>query len=102
MKRFQARRASGRFTRNTPENTFGLHIDQCGACGRLISYPVGDAPPDACHGCGAVIIRERCAYGRCTERFPSQRYYPECGKPAIACSVDRRWGECAEHLGATW
>jgi hypothetical protein len=88
--------------RNTPENTLGIHIDVCPACLVLVPYGLDEAPPDACHGCGVTIIRERCAYGRCTTRFPEHSHYPECGKPAIACSVDRRWGECAEHVGALW
>jgi hypothetical protein len=103
MKRFQARRGNGRFTRNTPENTLGLHIDVCPTCRVLVPYELGAEPPDTCHSCGAVIVRERCAHGRCTGRFPDPAVfqsggYRECGKTAVACSVDRRWGMCEEHL----
>lgn len=102
MKRFQARRGNGRFTRNTLENTFGIHADVC-ACGALIPYGINEAPPDACHRCGAVIVRERCAHGRCTDRFPDPAVfnsggYRECGKVAVACSIGRRWGYCEGHL----
>jgi hypothetical protein len=102
MKRFQARRGNGRFTRNTLENVFGLHADVC-ACGALTPYGINEVPPDACQRCGAVIVRERCAHGRRTDRFIDPETfqrggYRECGKPAVACSVDRRWGLCEEHV----
>jgi hypothetical protein len=102
MKRFQARRSSGRFTRNTLENTFGLRADTCPACNAFVTCRIGEAPPDTCHRCGAVIVREKCAHGRCTEPFMdpfvfNRGGYEECGKPAVAVSIDRQWGECEEH-----
>ncbi len=102
MKRFQARRGSGRFTRNTMENTFGLHCPSCPECNKFLPHPVGSAPPDTCNGCGAVMVWEKCAHGRCRDRFPDPRIwneggYRECGKPAVACEIDTRWGLCEEH-----
>lgn len=102
MSRRQARWGNGRFTQNTLENTVGLHCDICKACGSLNPYGLTESPPDACHRCGEVFVRERCAHGRCTDRFPDpliwQRGgYKECGAPAAACSVERRWGLCEEH-----
>lgn len=104
MRRFQARRGGGQWTRNTMENTFGLHCPSCPECHKLLPHSVGSAPPDTCDGCGAVIVWERCALGRCREAFPDpfvfQRGgYTECGKPAVACEVATRWGQCAEHVG---
>lgn len=54
MKRIQARRSSGRFTRNTMENTFGLHVEVCehADCRRMNSWSVGAEKPTACHACG--------------------------------------------------
>lgn len=103
MGRFQARRGNGKFTRNTMENTLGLHCDVCPKCGGLNPYGLNESPPDACHNCGAIFVREKCAHGRCTDRFPDpfvfQRGgYRECGRPAVAVSIDRRWGECEEHI----
>lgn len=48
MKRFQARRSNGRYTRNTLENVFGLHADVCPGgpdgkwCGRILPVSVGE------------------------------------------------------------
>ena len=98
MKRFQSRRGGGQFTRNTMENTFGLHVDVCESCRSFVPYSINEAPPNACPRCSAVIVREKCAVGRCTERFPNRRYYPECGKPAVACDVVTRWGQCEKHV----
>jgi hypothetical protein len=49
--------------------------------------------------CGAPLAV--CAHGRCTTRFPERPHYPECGKPAVACDVERRWPVCAEHVEET-
>jgi hypothetical protein len=57
-KRFQARVGNGRFTRNTPENTMGLHIDVCPACRLLQPYGVGEPKPETCHTCGAPLTPE--------------------------------------------
>jgi hypothetical protein len=54
-RRFQARRGNGQFTRNTPENTMGLHIEVCPACNRLNAEPVGQLRPAACHACCAPL-----------------------------------------------
>jgi hypothetical protein len=56
--RRQARRGNGRFTRNTPENTFGMHIDIHGYkrdgtwCGAFTTSPVGEPRPTHCQACG--------------------------------------------------
>lgn len=55
MKRFQARKNNGRFTRNTMENTFGLHTDVCKKCRQIISWSVGDKKPEKCHSCGELL-----------------------------------------------
>lgn len=55
MKRFQARRGNGRFTRNTFENTLGLHVKVCPTCGRFNPYDVGAPMPEKCHDCGASL-----------------------------------------------
>jgi hypothetical protein len=55
MKRFQARRGNGRFTRNTMENTFGLHCEVCDVCRSLSPWAVGEPKPKRCHNCGALL-----------------------------------------------
>jgi hypothetical protein len=57
--RRQARRGNGRFTRNTMENTFGLHCDVCpnDECRRLNPSPVGAPRPTHCHACGAALTQ---------------------------------------------
>lgn len=49
--RHQARRANGRYTRNTIENTFGLHVIICPHCNILNPYGVGESKPEKCHAC---------------------------------------------------
>jgi len=58
MRRYQARRSSGRFTRNTTENTFGFHTVVCAACRRFNTWDVGAARPAMCHACGEVLRDE--------------------------------------------
>ena len=57
MKRFQARRRSGRFTRNTMENSFGLHVEVCEHedCRILNPWKVGEPRPVNCHRCGRPL-----------------------------------------------
>lgn len=54
-RRFQARRGNGRFTRNTLENTVGLHCLWCPHCGRGNPSPVGQPQPTECHACGKPL-----------------------------------------------
>lgn len=70
MKRHQARRANGRFARNTLENCFGLRALIC-TCGAINSYGRKPAEcvgsfidpaafnqwdvPTCCHRCGAAL-----------------------------------------------
>lgn len=62
MRRLQARRGNGRFTRNTMENTFGLHagIHERKAdgswCGAFNPSRVGEPRPETCHACGESLI----------------------------------------------
>jgi hypothetical protein len=64
MKRFQARRSSGRFTRNTTENTFGLSMNIHGRkadgswCGALNPSKLGEERPTVCNRCGEKITPE--------------------------------------------
>lgn len=64
MKRYQARRRGGEFTRNTPENILGLHIAIHGRqadgswCGALNPSPVGEPRPSVCHVCGEPLTPE--------------------------------------------
>jgi hypothetical protein len=51
MKRFQARRSGGRFTRNTTENTFGFHTIVCAECRHFNTWNVGTPRPETCHAC---------------------------------------------------
>lgn len=101
-RRFQARVPSGRFTRNTMENTFGLHCDVCSGCRGFLTYGVNELPPAACPRCGEIQVRERCAHGRCMgiedPKILWRGGYPECGKPAVAVDLQRRWGWCDEHV----
>ncbi len=55
--RFQARRGNGRFTRNTLENTCGLHCLWCPHpdCGRGNPYTLNEAVPTQCHACGKPL-----------------------------------------------
>ena len=55
MKRRQARRLNGRFTRNTVENTFGLHVEVCPSCRGFTVWNVGGEPPTICGHCGAAL-----------------------------------------------
>jgi hypothetical protein len=101
VSRFQARRGSGRFTRSTLENTFGLHAGICPACGSFNTSGVGEPRPDVCHHCGAALAV--CAHGRCPDGFLDPVVmrnggYHECGKPAVACDVQSRRPVCAEHI----
>lgn len=56
MKRFQARRHSGRFTRNTVENTFGLTVPVCASCRGCNPHNVGEPRPTTCHHCGKPLV----------------------------------------------
>jgi hypothetical protein len=64
MRRFQARRSSGRFTGNTMENTFGLHAGVHGRktdgswCGSFNPSRVGEPRPTHCHACGEALAEE--------------------------------------------
>jgi hypothetical protein len=64
MSRLQARRGNGRFTRNTMENTFGLHVDihehkaDGSWCGSFNPWPVGEPRPETCHACGESLPPE--------------------------------------------
>lgn len=98
MKRLQARRGSGRFTRNTLENTCGLHAGICPSCQRFNPHGVHEEAPVLCTHCGAPL--SVCAHGRCTEPFPDRPFYPECGNPAVASSVEHKWPLCEEHKEA--
>ncbi len=57
-KRFQARKR-GKFTRNTPENTLGLHIKVCPKCRALNSYQVSEPAPSNCHACNYKFLTEK-------------------------------------------
>jgi hypothetical protein len=59
MRRFQARRSSGRFTRNTTENTFGFSCDVCESCRRITTWTVGEPRPNACTHCGGILESRR-------------------------------------------
>lgn len=96
MRRLQARRGNGRWQRNTMENTFGLHAGICPRCGSFNPHGLNEEAPLLCKHCDEPLAV--CAHGRCTERFPSRPHYPECGKPAVASSINRRWPLCAEHV----
>lgn len=67
-RRLQDRRGNGRFTRNTTENTFGLHNTICPNpdCRRFNPWPVVELDPATgftrpgtkpthCHACGAAL-----------------------------------------------
>lgn len=57
MKRFQSRKASGRFRRNTLENCCGLSCEVCPneECRRLLPRRVGEPKPETCPHCGATL-----------------------------------------------
>jgi len=55
-RRIQARRGNGRFTRNTPENTFGLHLSMCGYCGQIHPWSLGCKEPESCKSCGRSLL----------------------------------------------
>lgn len=55
-RRFQARRSSGRFTRNTFENTLGLSLQVCPHCRRLNPRDAGTPLLTTCHACGKSLI----------------------------------------------
>ena len=61
MGRLQARRGNGRFTRNTMENTFGLHVHvherkaNGDWCGGLNPWRVDELFPTHCATCGEPL-----------------------------------------------
>ena len=55
MTRFQARLGSGRYQRNTLENTFGLRTEVCPTCHGFNPHGTGEAPPARCCQCGASM-----------------------------------------------
>ncbi len=61
MKRFQARVGNGRFARNTPENTLGMHFNVHGRkvngewCGAFNPSTLGQPLPEKCHACGEPL-----------------------------------------------
>lgn len=63
MKRRQARGGGGRFVRNTPENSLGLHFNiherkaDGSWCGALNPSKVGEAKPAACSHCGETLLQ---------------------------------------------
>lgn len=57
-KRKQARNKGGRFVRNTPENTLGLHIVICKKCGGLNPYPVYEEAPERCGHCDETLTNK--------------------------------------------
>lgn len=54
-KRLRMRGRSGRFQRSTLANTFGLNAPVCPHCRRFNPTPIGEAPPERCHACGAEV-----------------------------------------------
>ena len=53
MKRLQARKRNGRFTRNTLENTFGLSVEPCRHCRSLANvHGINEPAPVVCVSCG--------------------------------------------------
>jgi hypothetical protein len=63
-RRFQARRGNGRFVRNTPENTMGMHMNIHGRkadgswCGSFNPSTVGQPRPERCHSCGETLLTQ--------------------------------------------
>ena len=57
MKRYQSRRANGRFQKNTLANTFGLNVETCTNpdCRAITPWPVHKEKPTACQRCGATL-----------------------------------------------
>ena len=53
-----SRRPNGRFRQATLENTFGLSVLVCPACGGCNPYRVGEERPVTCHACGAKLKRQ--------------------------------------------
>lgn len=60
MKRRQARRANGRFTRNTMENTFGMSVDVCPNpdCRRFLPRSMFEPRPETCPHCGTEFPKD--------------------------------------------
>ena len=54
-KRFQSRRGSGRFTRNTLQNCFGLRAPVCPSCRSFNPHGVDEPVPEKCHACGSAL-----------------------------------------------
>jgi len=79
MRRIQARRGNGRFTRNTPENTLGLHMGiherkpDGSWCGAFNPSPVGAPRPTHCHACGCSLVDAvRTVEDEQGERYPME------------------------------
>lgn len=90
MKRFQARRRGGRFTRNTPENTLGLHIIVCTSCRTLNAWPTGEARPTACHACKASLPEDAPAC-RCDAATPVPAFIdPAKFRVGLICNACHR------------
>lgn len=75
MKRFQARRGNGRFTRNTLENTMGLTNQTCPNfdCRRLNVRGVHEAPRTHCHACGTLLGAAGGHYGHPPDVNPERQ-----------------------------
>lgn len=58
QKRLRTRVASGKFTRSTLTNTFGLHAPVCPHCRGFNPHPVGEPQPSTCRQCGKDVAPE--------------------------------------------
>ena len=58
MKRHQSRLRSGRFARNTLENTFGLTVQVCPHCRILNPRGVREPELKECHACGNPLVAQ--------------------------------------------
>lgn len=106
--RIQVRARGGRF-RDATLVDVGLDGDVCEGCRAITLRQFGAPPPELCEHCGAVFVRERCAWSRKVE---PRHLGPEdladiragaftpCGAPAVACDVVSHAGRCGGHLDA--
>lgn len=101
--RIQHRTGGGRFRHSTLAD-FGIAADVCEACRGITPRALGEPAPEVCQHCGAVFVRETCAWSRVREpafmdpALFRQGAYTRCGRPAIAIEIKHHEGRCADHL----
>lgn len=104
--RIQHRAGGGRFRHSTLGDV-GLAADVCPSCNGFNARGLGAPPPETCQHCGAVFVRETCAWRRKAEPLHlgpehladlRSGAFTRCGKIATAFDLELYAYRCADHL----